>query len=354
MNRKVLLKALLVLTLFALSRGSQAQDTAFDCQRLDILPTDRRVMSPPTVRDLAVSSDGAYLVAVSNNHLLLYEVDSLTSVSIDGLTAQPATSFAWSANNLKIAVANENLGIWDFDKGEYSLVAEDVSSYQLKWSSNGQYIAGLSYSGLYVWDVLTHELVGTLYEQSNPYSTVNPTTEIEWKPNSSLLTITVETSVFLWDVTSQDPPAEIIRRDPAHIIFTFAWSPDGSTLALPDLISAGIELWKSDSWQFDQRLTPYLGNFVDLSWSKNGDQIAVGVQNTPGCTLFVWLLDGAIPTLSAIGTNPGLISALTWTPDDRFLFSALMDGTIYKWEVSSSRLFGVIQPSAPEEPLAAF
>ncbi len=157
------------------------------------------------------------------------------------------------------------------------------------------------------------------YEQ---YAIV-PATYLAWGrgTNEKLLAYSSynDKTIIIWDMvksttTSIAATADTHGTDVSTGMNTFAWSPDGNSIAFPT--SVGVQIWDiaqrkvSKQIEFSTGQTHTKEAVTSLSWSSDGNFIAVGVA-TKNETMIIDVLQGQVHKRL---TNVGGIAAI-WSPD---------------------------------------
>lgn len=189
-----------------------------------------------------------------------------------------------------------------------------------KWSPDGNYIA--------------------LAGQLNPFRTTNDFIVFRFDPTNQTFT---KVAGFNIGTSSTDA-------------FSVSWSPDGNYIAV-----GGSNLESSNNFQlygFNQttqvltllQLTnPGLGgNVQTVSWSSDGNYVAIGGVTASSISLIIYLFDRATQTLSSVTTQdpagPGFfIRAVAWSPNAKYLavvgnFSSSSNLVIYRFNRATQTL----------------
>jgi WD40 repeat protein len=327
-----------------------------DCRQLDeeVLPTDPRVQLLSQISDMSVSPDGQILAFIFKGNLALYSTENLESIDVLPVArVGEVRQFTWSPDGKYIATGTDAIGIWDVTNGErIAHLNESHFLMEIMWSDDGKYLLGLGLSsGLHVWETEKWEELGIVFEPDSSYSAgFRSSIQVEWISHLEKVIIIQGAELFLWDfVHSNQPVLTVELSNSGYIYPSIEVSPNELLLAIGNEITPGIELWNTETWTLETTLSPRPSNYWDIDWSPDGSQLAIAGSQTPGCTVALWDLEPLAETFEYLGTNPGWVTHVAWTPDGQALFAALQDGTIYKWEVSSETLLGIIVPSSKND-----
>jgi hypothetical protein len=142
-----------------------------------------------------------------------------------------------------------------------------------------------------------------------------------WSPDGGRLLLVNDAGLRSVDPEGEDAPVELWPGDASDVIDA-AWSPDGSLVALADRNGHVWIVSASDGAQVTDAGGPALGT---LTWSPDGDRIAMGQSNT-GEELPVVLIDvadGDVTELAAPDRDFDGFGTPSWSPDGRSI--ALVD-----------------------------
>ena len=145
-----------------------------------------------------------------------------------------------------------------------------------------------------------------------------------WSPDSQFLaTASADGSVRLWDRTGR-----FFRSLPGpEPVFSLAWSPDGSVLAVGAIAFAGqlqgvITLWRQTGTLVRTLGTSFTGGkFLNLAWSPDGRLLAAGASD-----YIDWRADGSQVAILRQGGTPAW--AMAWSADGTALALGDENGTL--------------------------
>lgn len=176
-----------------------------------------------------------------------------------------------------------------------------------------------------------------------------------WHPNGNFLASGGEDgTVRIWDVGTGQA-IEVIQTS-TETVYSVAWSPDGSQLAYGGEdgvlhIVAVSELAALDGSASDACAeqqpdcatpTPSQSVVYSVAWSPDGSKIAIGKSSS------IEIVDST--TLNLIKTLSGAtntINSIDWSPDSTKIAGASIDGIGGRvWDVASGQLIAIKQPGS--------
>ena len=192
------------------------------------------------------------------------------------------------------------------------------------WSPNGQFIASGSWDGtVQVWDAHTGAIV-TIYRGHS-----DAVDALAWSPDGQYI------ASGSWDGTARvwNPftgALQVLYVGHSDAVSALAWSPDGQYIASGSWDHT-VQVWYART---GETLRIYKGHseFVDaVAWSPNGQYIASGDRNN---TVNVWnpFTGDTLQTDDEFNYNLGIIEALAWSPDGRNIAAASRDKTVRIWQ----------------------
>ncbi|GCE24230.1 hypothetical protein KDK_80300 [Dictyobacter kobayashii] len=123
-----------------------------------------------------------------------------------------------------------------------------------------------------------------------------------------------------------------------------AWSPDGTMIASAN--AGDIELWDPWSGRRIARLPGYLGDAhwssVAMAWSPDGSQLAFGayrssITNQPGYGVYIKDILSR-ETAAFYGGHTRITTAVSWSPDGRYVASACGEKDVHVWDAQTGQL----------------
>ena len=113
-----------------------------------------------------------------------------------------------------------------------------LKGHSVSFSPDGSLLASATFDGIKLWDIETHENIGTLLEGV-------AIADVSFSPDGSLLACGLESGTILWDIEKNSTIAFFADSFP---VTSVSFAPDGSLLASSSFFSSGIKLWDVTSY----------------------------------------------------------------------------------------------------------
>ena len=269
------------------------------------------------IRTLAFNTDGTMLASVdSDNTLRLWDVASATHIRVLSKYARDIQRLIFSPDG-KILISRStsySITFWNIATGTKETI-RTPSTNSIALSPDGNTLITAGWKGMFLWDVDTQKIRGELsgHKDRIMFITVSP--------DGSTIASSYADELFLWDFESGARKMAI----PGHTqgIRSMALSPDGNTLATGNrdeihLVNPKTSEYKGmlyvDDWDYN----------TSLAFSPDGNILT----SKSGEWTLLWDIERSqhIATLKDFGeerlSRSNLDSALTYSPDGRFLFGA--------------------------------
>ena len=183
-----------------------------------------------------------------------------------------------------------------------------------------------------LWDPVTGQKLGSL-----PGHTVDAR-ELAFSPDGSTLAVADVMSLELWDVDERQETATLHGHERAFQ--TIAFSPDGKTLASGGVGSNGhtVFLWNVETGQSTEVPGPFDRQVRDLAFSSNGKILATAMPSDTGPNMAqLWDLDRGGVRLSII-EPAGSIEVVVFSPRGTSVATASDRGMVRLWDPATGQL----------------
>jgi len=236
----------------------------------------------------------------------------------------------WSPDNDLLASygTDDTVRVWNVADGE-NLLSDEFTigfvgslSQTLAWSPQADYLAAASNQGtVRVWDLSSRT---TTYDIQIPLS--DPSigfAVLSWTLDDPKLAIAQlpSTEVEIWNVSESNPTLIRTLTGFTGDVYTAAWSPDGSRLAVYSSDSK-ITIWNTETGEIVHILENTSSYIPQIMWNLTGDKLLVN-QN-------VYDVDDGV-FLATIGVQ-GI--HLRWSPNGRSLAGVTSGNVIKIWDIS--------------------
>ncbi|MXV78825.1 T9SS type A sorting domain-containing protein, partial [Candidatus Poribacteria bacterium] len=271
------------------------------------------------IHTLEFNADGTMLASVGSGGIFgilrLWDVASATSIKVLSEYVQHIDRLIFSLDgNTLVSATHYSITFWDIASGEKETI-RTPPSYRMALSGDGKTLITGGWKGMFLWDFDTQMIRGELSGHKDGIGSITIS------PDGSTMASSYADELFLWDFESGARKMAI----PGHTqgVFSMALSPDGNTLATGNkdeihLVNPKTSEYKGmlyvDDWYYN----------TSLAFSPDGNILA----SKSGEWILLWDIERSlhIATLKDFGeerlSRSNLDSALTYSPDGRFLVSA--------------------------------
>jgi WD40 repeat protein len=252
----------------------------------------------------------------------------------------------WSLDGSKIVGVGVNfLQLWDGNSGalladlSFAFPSNNTTFNTIvgaaSWNPDSIHFATASGDGiLRIWDASDPAQVTLNYQSSQP---VFDMVSVAWHPNGEILAIgTYGGGVNLWDVSTQSYTTFLNLG----LIEEFAWRPklDEFTLAYSDSIEGAGVITLNPTTDFI--LSTQEAGVRTFAWSHNGSLLAIGYNNG---IIMLWDAVNQVEYARLQGVSNSDFSSLVFNSDDTILISSQgEDATL--WSVASGQQIGAYEP----------
>ena len=298
--------------------------------------------------NMAFSPDGASLVTVSGEDLLLW--DALTGEHKQTLTGHNSGNqsilFSPDSTSLMSRESDEIVSLFNLRTGERKYippVLQDNSVRGVAFSPDGKILATGNRDGtISLWDTHTMQQKRTLSKHKHWVSCVS------FAPNGEILASgSGDGTVYLWDLRTGQQKSVFtgytVGYQKAHQnakeITHLSFNPDGTTL-VSECADSTVRLWNVDTGQH-KNISPgdSTAEIYSLSMSPDSTMIASGSNDG-----IIRLWDTRTGQRKRLLTeHASIVSALSFSPDGTTLASGAWDNTIRLWDPHTGQQHDILK-----------
>jgi WD40 repeat protein/transcriptional regulator with XRE-family HTH domain len=255
----------------------------------------------------------------------------------------PVLSLAWSPDGRRLATGSSDgqIRFWEIGHSGPATCVQTLTGHSnrvlgLAFAPDGSTLASASWDGtVKLWDA---ESGGVRQTLTGHIDRVN---RVVWSPDGRTLTSGGrDTTIWLWD-TQQGSYRAALQGHSASVN-SLSFTPDGRSL-LSGSDDGTMRLWNVESGQCMRVIRGYAASLFDVDWSPDGTQLASAGSDT---VVTIWNVarqaeegrraaeGGGTPT-RVFSRHRGVVYAVAWSPDGRFLASSAWDDVISLWDVTT-------------------
>ena len=238
----------------------------------------------------------------------IIDAETATSqLSYRGHTRSVCT-LAWSPDGTRIASGgrDKTVHVWD-PTSEVLLCTYDGHRHlvtTLAFSPDGNFLASGSWDGTaQIWSVTDGKLLATPHAQPK-----DQIFSVAWSPNGSTLAVAgTDVRLYHWDQATASSHLAWKSDEHRGVVYAVAWSPDGHRLASGSF-DGTVHVWEADQ---GKRLGEHQHTrwVRAIAWDPSGQYLASGGRDMQ---IHVWRADTG-HLLSTYREHRGIIYSVSWT-----------------------------------------
>ncbi|PAV14672.1 nucleotide-binding-oligomerization-domain like receptor [Pyrrhoderma noxium] len=294
----------------------------------------REIECEGEVNSVTYSPNELYILAGGWQWMSMWKVDDVKALPRVFEVYESIFRVAFSPDSSRFVSLNEDqnrIQIWDASWGEEETTTtfgEQEEIWLMALSPSGEFIAGSLDHSIYLWNVLSGELVKKLKLRSH----VMP---VSFSPvNEKLIAFgTQDGTVKVWDVTNEEP---VTIGNHKQSVLSVAFSlPDGNHVASGSYDT--ICIWNVKSRELAVGPLTGHGNWVRaVAYSPDGTRLASGSYDR---TVRIWNSETG-QLLSTLNGHSDLVHSVAYSFDGSRIVSGSNDNTILIWNAESGEIVG--------------
>jgi WD40 repeat protein len=285
----------------------------------------RQIDTPYIPQHLAVSPDSQLLAVAAPGQVYLYQTSDFQLLNTFPTQAN-SLDFSPDGQVLAIgidAITKGYLQLRQVPNGDILQVLESGTGiWAVRFAPQGDFIASGGYTTK-VWS-----LDGTLTTEQGPYINGRETSSISFSPDGSLLAEGVRTEIHISRLLENGRLTHVRQINLTNVhsgtVENVAISPDGSMLAA--VLSTGTYAWNLETgYRVFSAESESTSNFASLAWSADSRHLAAA---STGFGVQVWDVRN-LTAIASLHSYSGTYTSLSWSPDGQELAVGADEGWTY-------------------------
>ena len=309
--------------------------------------------------NLAWSPDGKMIaVSASFNPVRLWNIEKGVFEIEFPRDTEGVRSIAYNPSESTIATLdprNNTIHLWNAGRGTQSgthikTLAENAGS--MAYSPDGKTIAAGGWHNMGIWDVHT----ATLKKMLDPAPIVG---EVHYSPDGTIVAFASGSWVHLWD-PNKDTITGPRVLDTGSRIISFAYSPDGSTIATAT-VDLTVRLWDATPEPFGvitdtpkATLAKHTGPVSSVAYSPDGTTIVTGSNYSDYWNPFLYFWDASTGTLKKTVDHTWPVADIAYSPSGDTIATAGGFEGVRLWDAETGTLIESLDEhgGSPEHRIA--
>jgi WD40 repeat protein len=157
---------------------------------------------------------------------------------------------------------------------------------------------------------------------------LNNVTDMAWTPDTSILAISTDRQIELYDVSTRVNLRTLYPRTAPLVSIAFSPGPSGQWLvsgsrfgSIQEGYSSAVELWRAPDWEPRGILYGKLQGLTDLAFTPDGKTLAMAYSSTVEADNVVEFWDTFYWALTS-SLQPGTVLNMAFSPDGKFFGSS--------------------------------
>jgi WD40 repeat protein len=238
----------------------------------------------------------------------------------------PIASVAFSPSGAKLAIAAEQICLWDIAAKDCTSTFGNAKAYSLAFSPDGKTLAvteSINSASTYLWNVATGRPAAPL---TDPNST--GAYSVAFTHNGKLLAVgDGNGTTYLRDVATRKLIFPFTDPGPQGVN-SVAFSPDDKILAAGDG-NGTTYLWDVASRKLISALPdPGTGGVVSVACSPDNTTMAAGGKNG---SIYIWNVRNGKLLATLAAPRKAVINSMAYSPDGQVLAAGDNNGSVFLW-----------------------
>jgi WD40 repeat protein len=244
-----------------------------------------------------------------------------------------SNAVAFNPDGLQLASVNMDgtLRLWNADLGQ-PMRGPAPDLIKVAISPDGRRVGAFSNPAIEQWDTTTGQALPTLVARDVPFKA------FVFVDGARIVTAAADGTIQTWNAVTGEPVQSPVHIDNAVNNSRFAFSADGTTVAVADDDHAAVQLWSATTGRNlgpPMTVTNPANTLYDMTFSPDGHHLAVGYSD--GVRLWNTATRRLDHTISTLGKLLKPIASVAFSRDGTVLAGGGATGEIMLWDSSTFR-----------------